>query len=235
MIAAPGDGFAWARQASPGQISSGPLRLRGDRPAFWWMVSPGSVCWYNKKLIPQVKTVFHTPGLGSNIAGDAGRGIREEMRAAGFVEIPYDFAPDALAFGVPRSAHGGQKMAVYVDRYDGITALGVPAVEYRHAWERPLQLGHLVQWERDDDGRTAYLERALIEIANNGQPAHKAQIKLATGALVARIELEGRSQTPRAAIMVRSLVAHLPDEYHNEIRPVLDRFRIGQEVNNGLE
>jgi hypothetical protein len=205
-------------------LGSRPLVLRPGRGAFTWMVNPAKLGCYHGTIVPLCAIAWHAAGLSANVRGDNGQGYRMQLEREGYKSIPHNYAHDAVAFGSDRS---NVTHSTYLNRWEGIDIQGRPAVRWTHAWTRPQQLGHRVEWLKDDPGRVAFLHRALIEIANDGQDLSDLQIRIATESLIRRIEAESINESGHARKVIRECAIHLPREYHTEhVTSILARLNI---------
>ena len=205
-------------------LGSRPLVLRPGRGPFTWMVSPAKLGCHHGKIVPLMATAWHAPGLSGNRRGDLGRGYQSQLEMEGYVAIPHNWGADSLAFGVPRT---GAADSTYLQRWNGVTIYGSPAVQWTHAWKQPQQLGHRVDWVSDDAGRIAFMQRALIELANEGRELSDLQIRIAVEPLQRRIVSESIHDSGHARMVVRQCAVHLPREHHtHEITAILNRMDI---------
>jgi hypothetical protein len=205
-------------------LGSRPLVLRPGRGPFTWMVSPAKLGCHHGKIVPLMATAWHAPGLSGNRRGDLGRGYQSQLEMEGYVAIPHNWGADSLAVGVPRT---GAADSTYLQRWNGVTIYGAPAVQWTHAWKQPQQLGHRVDWVSDDAGRIAFMQRALIELANEGRELSDLQIRIAVEPLQRRIVSESIHDSGHARMVVRQCAVHLPREHHtHEITAILNRMDI---------
>lgn len=215
---------AFARGSSGPSLGSAPLRLRGGRGPWTWMVSAAKLGCRNGQIVPLPVPAWHAPGISANIKGDRGAGFIGQLGKLGYIEIPHNFAPDAACFDSDRA---GAEHSTYLQRWVGVDIEGRPAVRWSDAWERPMQLGHIVQWERDEVGRDAFLVRALMEVVNRGQPLSDAQVKLATQPLISRIHAEANRATERSRLIIMQCARHLPTEHiPTSVHQILKRQEI---------
>jgi hypothetical protein len=122
-----------------------------------------------------------------------------------------DHGIGAFAFGVDRRLLSGL-VSTYLDRHVGTSADGLPAICYTDAWERPQRLGHLIHWERDDQGRDLWLESLLVLIAPAGKLS-PIQIRLAVEPRVRLARSMADRDDPRGKRQFLDLVKHIPREH----------------------
>lgn len=212
---------ALARANSGPSLGSTPLRLSPGRGLWTWAINPAKLGCRDGRIVPLQVRVLHAAGFSGNVLGDQGEGWMAQLRKDGWVEIPHDFAPDAKAFGSPRV---GAALSVYIEQYKGMSVSGAAVVKYVDAWKRPLQIGLHTEWEDDSDGRDVYLSRALVEVANKGQPLNAAQIRLATAPVIKQIEALSARDDARAGRHLLKLAKHLPVEHYTDgVKEILKR------------
>jgi len=215
---------AFARGASGPSLGSVPLRLRGGRGPWTWMISQAKLGCRNGQIVPLVIPAWHAPGISGNIRGDRGSGFVGQLKSQGYAEIPHGFAADSACFDADRTT---AEHSTYLAMWSGIDIDGRPATRWTDAWERPVQLGHIVQWERDEVGRDAFLVRALAEIANRGAALSAAQIRLATKPLIDRIHSEANRASERSRLLIMQCARHLPAAHiPASVRQILTRQEI---------
>ena len=160
------------------------------------------------------------PGLSANIEGDGGHGHVSDLIRQGYVAMPHGFLP-AVAFGLSRA---GSQHSTYLDMHSGHDLAGNPVVKWTDAWTRPLRLGHIVEWEQDEEGRDAFLIAAWVKLCNADQPLSKLQVRIATRPLISRIESEANQSSERSRLLISQLAAQLPAEHYTEsVRQILRR------------
>ena len=215
---------AFARGSSGPSLGSVPLRLRGGRGPWTWMISQAKLGCRNGQIVPLAIPAWHAPGISANIRGDRGAGFSNQLQKQGYVEVSHGFAPDSPCFDGDRN---NAEHSTYLAKWSGLDIEGRPATKWTDAWERPVQLGHIVQWERDEVGRDAFLVRALMEVANGGQPLTAAQIRLATAPIINRIHSEANRATERSRLLIMQCARHLPTEHiPDSVRQILQRQEI---------
>lgn len=194
--------------ASPQQgpsLQGGPLRLPGGRGPWTYLISPAKLACRDGAIVPLPAKAWHEPGLNGNGKNPGrGEGFVLRMQSQGFIAIPHDFP--ASAFGAQRSV---DPISTYLDRYEGIDAMGRPCVYYTDAWERPESLGHLIHWKRDKVGRDAFLVAALMALTGINVLS-AVQIQIATTPLIDSIRSLFRARGLDAARHLGERIAHLP-------------------------
>ena len=216
---------ALSQPAGGPSLGATPLRLREGRGPYTWMISAARLGCRHGRIVPMVVPAWHAPGIGANVRGDHGAGYIGQLRRQGYVEIPHDRLP-CVAFGASRA---GAKHSTYLERYEGVGADGRPVTQWVDAWQRPQQIGHLVVWETDDEGRDEFLAAALRDLACGGRDLTSAQVQLAIRPILARIRAEADRDTARSRRLIATMAGHLPAEHTPpDIRRLLERLEIEQ-------
>jgi len=139
------------------------LKLPKHRDAWTWCVSPTKLMCVDGEILPELTKAWHTPGMNGNGAGRGqGQGFVSNLMAEGMVPIPHDI--ECEAFGESRA---GAPLSAYIDRYEGVCR-GRRVVYHSEAWERPYQLGNATDWQRDHEGKKAFLRKCLAMVSPDG-------------------------------------------------------------------
>ena len=187
---------AFARGSSGPSLGSVPLRLRGGRGPWTWMISQAKLGCRNGQIVPLAIPAWHAPGISANIRGDRGAGFSNQLQKQGYVEVSHGFAPDSPCFDGDRN---NAEHSTYLAKWSGL----------------------------DIVGRDAFLVRALMEVANGGQPLTAAQIRLATAPIINRIHSEANRATERSRLLIMQCARHLPTEHiPDSVRQILQRQQI---------
>ena len=209
-----------ARGSSGPSLGSVPLLLRPGRGPWTMCISAAKLGCRDGRIVPLVVPAWHTPGISANIAGDGGQGYIAQLTRAGFAPIPHTFLP-AVAFGASRA---GAEHSTYLERLEGHDIEGRGCVQWVDAWTRPLQLGHIVEMDRDATGKDDFLVAAWTELCNGGKSPSKLQQRIATQPVISRIESEANRATERSRLLIQQLAGHLPREHYTDsVRQILRR------------
>lgn len=183
------------------------------------MISPAKLGCRNGRIVPMPAKAWHEPGLNGNAPrASQGEGYIMTLRRQGYQEISHD--TPAVAFGADRVNVAD---STYLDRYTGQDGQGRSVVYWADAWERPQALGHIIYWERDQEGRDQWLEAQLLRLS--GGALSEVQIRLATEPLIASIRSIWRTHGAKAAQRVKEQLGHLPAD-----RIPADLLAVAQEL-----
>ena len=211
---------ALARGSQGPSLGSVPMLLDPGRGPWTWMLSAARLGCRRGRIVPLTINAWHAPGISANIAGDGGSGYVGQLVRQGYVPIPHDYLP-CVAWGESRA---GAPDSVYLDKHIGHDIEGRGCERWTDAWIRPLQLGHVVQWESDAEGRDAFLIAAWTHLCNGGKPPAPVQVRLAVQPVLSRIESEAAYMTEAARILIRQLAENLPVEHYTDtVRDILRR------------
>jgi|TARA_S200002703_G_scaffold140227_1_gene131375 hypothetical protein len=182
------------------------LKLPKHRDAWTWCVSPTKLMCVDGEILPELTKAWHTPGMNGNGAGRGqGQGFVSNLMAEGMVPIPHDI--ECEAFGESRA---GAPLSAYIDRYEGVCR-GRRVVYHSEAWERPYQLGNATDWQRDHEGKKAFLRKCLAMVSPDGLV--ELQVRLAVEPLVRRIRAALDRDDARGKRNAVRMFNHLPAEH----------------------
>lgn len=202
-----------APSLSTPDLASGTLRLPGYRGPWTYCVSPAMLHCFLGEIVPRLAKATHDPGAFGNAPGpNRGEGAVAWHEARGYRRVPHDLA-GLVAFGEPVA--GG--VSHYLSRWDGVDPTGRPTAYHSDRWARPVSIGHLTEWERDEEGWLGFL-LAVREIVIPGGDLSPMQIRIATTPAISKVlRLLDRPQDhPRVRRLLRQHAAHLPREYAPE-------------------
>jgi hypothetical protein len=169
------------------------------------------------EILPELAKAWHTPGANGNAPGRGqGQGFVSNLMGVGYVPVPHDI--ETTAFGESRA---GAPLSAYLDRHEGVSR-GRPVVFHCDAWRRPVQLGNLVDWQRDHEGWKAFLRQCLALVSPDGLV--DMQISLAVTPVLRRIRAaqdrdDARGQRMLSALLSNLPPEHVPDDLRDEVEP----------------
>jgi len=189
-------------------ITSSPIDLGHAREEpYTLFVSPSQLMCKFGRIVGRLSKALHTPGQNGNgkATGDTGAGAY--LMTQGMTRVPHDF--ECVAFGKARVI-GGNVQSTYLDSYVSTDISGNRIRRWVDAWHRPVQLGHLTEWEFDEDGYCDFLERCL-KIVTPGKISD-LQIRIATKSLIKQIEGLTDRDDARSRRMLAVCLLHLPPD-----------------------
>jgi hypothetical protein len=186
------------------------------------MISPSRLVCRRGQIVPVPAKAWFEAGFAGNVQGGRGESMIAHLQMQGYVQIPHD--RPAVAFGTRTLG----PESTYLSRYEGIGPDGKHCIRWCDAWERPRGLGSLTLWDRDDEGRDAWLAECLALVSPGGLAPVQVQIAVQPLIRTAHVLMD-RLHTPRGKRLLLAQLAHIPDEHlPDDLRAIRDA--VGKEA-----
>jgi len=194
----------FAAPNAAGSFTGAPLRLPSGHGPWTYMVNPAKLICRNGRIIPAPGKCWHDTGFGSNLPRDLGAGLQQDLRRAGGW-LPIDHDRPVVAFGEEITMPAP---STYLREWHGINGAGRSTTYWTDAWSRAEQIGHVLHWDHDAEGRDDWLEGCLDIVAPLG--LSESQIEMAIRPIVrsCRNMLDREDRRGRRMLLTR--VRHIP-------------------------